>query len=317
MREYREFASQQQRVKSIWSLVVWIVVILILCAVMSTAASILFPSTPEPMSTATSPVVAAPTTSTIVPGPTATNVPVATNTPTSTDTPVPTKTPTPTYMPTATPSPVPSPTRTSDPQGDVGDYESGDPVGGIPNGVDIRTASVGDDLRVALQPIEGVPAELVEWAMEDDVLLWMALYDPVPDPPTTFTDWVFVLDLDGDVDTGRPVGTLRVNPDLGYEVAIGVSYNDSSAEYEPYFLVWDQGRLALVLQADAPRFILNEARTLVGLALPLDTLVENVEQISGVTIVEGEVRGRAAAQSYAGGWKVADFYPDLPDSGDV
>ncbi|MCP4536995.1 MAG: hypothetical protein GY832_07590 [Chloroflexi bacterium] len=154
---------------------------------------------------------------------------------------------------------------------------------------------------------------MADWTRGDDVLLWMALYDPVPDPPETFTDWVFVLDLDGDVDTGRPMGTVRVNPDLGYEVAIGVSYNDSSAEYEPYFLVWDQGRLALVLQSDVPRFTLNEARTLIWLALPLDTLVENVEQVSGVTIVEGEVRGRVAAQSYAGGRKVADFYPGLPD----
>ncbi len=195
----------------------------------------------------------------------------------------------------------------------MGDYESGDPVGGVPNGVDIRIASVGDGLRVELQPANGVPAELAEWATENEVLLWVSLYDPVPDPPVTFTDWVFVLDLDGDVGTGRPVGTVRVNPDLGYEVAIGVSYNDSSAEYEPYFLVWDQTRMALVLQSDVPRFTLNEARTLVGLALPLDTLVENVERVSGVTIVAGEVRGRAAAQSYAGGRKVADFYPDLPD----
>ena len=313
MREYREFKSQQQRMKSIWSLVWWIAIIFILCAVMSTVASRLFPSTPEPTSTNMSPVVDTPTTSTTVPAPTATNVPVATPTPTSTDTPAPTKTPAPTYTPTATPSPEPSPTRQSDPQGDVGDYESGDPVGGIPNGVDIRTASVGDDLQVAIQPIEGVPAELAEWATEDEVLLWMSLYDPVPDPPTTFTDWVFVLDLDGDAGTGRPVGTVRVNPDLGYEVAIGVSYNDSSAEYEPYFLVWDRARVALVLQSNVPRFTLDETRTLVGLALPLESLVEKVEQTAEVTLVAGEVRGRAAAQSYAGGWKVADFYPDLPD----
>ncbi len=312
MREYREFTSQQQRVKSIWSLVVWIVVILILCAVTSTAVSTMFPSTPEPTSTAMSPVVTTLTTPTIVPIRTATDVPVATNTPTSTDTPVPTDTPTPTHTPTATPSPIPSPTRTSDPLGDVGDYESGDPVGGIPNGVDIRTASVGDDLQVALQPIEGVPADLAEWATEDEVLFWMTLYDPVPDPPTTFTDWVFMLDLDGDTSTGRPVGTVRVNPDLGYEVAIGVSYSDSSAEYEPYFLVWDQARLALVLQSDVPRFTLNEARMLIGLALPLESLVEKVEQTAGVILVAGGVRGRAAAQSYAGGRKVADFYPE-PD----
>ncbi len=195
----------------------------------------------------------------------------------------------------------------------MSDYESGDLVEGAPSGVDIRLASVGNDLRVELQPSNGVPAELAEWATEDEVLLWISLHDPVPDSPTMFTDWVFVLDLDGDADTGRPVGTVRVNPDLGYEVAIGVSYNGSSAEHETYFLVWDQVRLALVWQSDAPRFTLNEARTLIGLAFPLEVMLEKTEQSAGVTLVVGEVRGRIAAQSYAGGRKVVDFYPDLPD----
>ncbi|KPL21199.1 MAG: hypothetical protein AMJ93_10180 [Anaerolineae bacterium SM23_84] len=179
--------------------------------------------------------------------------------------------------------------------------------------MDIRTASVGADLRVALWPTEGVSAELAGLATEDEVLLWISFYEPIPDPPAMFTDWVFVLDLDGDVTTGRPVGTVRINPDLGYEVAVGVSYNSASGEYEPYFLVWDPAGSTLVLQPDVPRFTLNEARTLIGLALPLETLTENVEQTAGVTLVTGEVRGRAAAQSYVGESNVVDFCPDRPD----
>jgi hypothetical protein len=242
-----------------------------------------------------------------------TDVQVLTNTLRPTDVSAPTETPP--LMPTliTAPSPDLPSASLSDPQGDVETYEGGGLVGEAPGGVDIRAASVGADLRVALQPIEEVSAELSGLANEDEILLWISFYDPVPDPPIAFTDWVFALDLDGDVATGRPAGTVRVNPDLGYEVAIGVSYNDASGEYEPYFLVWDSVGQALVLQSDEPRFALNEARTLIGLALPLGTLVESVEQTAGVTLATEDVRGRVAAQSYIGEQKVIDFHPDRPD----
>jgi len=254
----------------------------------------------EPTPTATSPAIVVPVTST------------AALTPTPEDTHPPTETP----APTSTPPPEPSPIPPSDSQGDVGIYESGDQVAGVPAGVDIRAASVGADLRVVLQPTDGVPAELSGWAAEgseNEVLLWISLYDPVPDPPTVFTDWVFVLDLDGDITTGRPAGTVRVNPDLGYEAAIGVSYNDASGKYEPYFLVWNPAQANLVLQPEEPRFTMNEARTLIGLALPLETLMQGSAQTTGVTLVPEAVKGRVAVQSLTGGQKVIDFCPDRPD----
>ncbi len=300
MSEYRELMAQQ-RVRAVWTVVLGSIVVLALCIGAALAARTLFLPTPETTPTATLPVTVAPMT------------PTTPLTPTPTDIPTPTETPALTPTPTTAPPPEPSPTLPSDPQGDVTAYESGDPVEGVPDGVDIRTASVGADLRVALQPTEGVPAELAEWATTDEILLWISFYDPVPDPPTVFTDWVFVLDLDGDKATGRPAGAVRVNPDLGYEVAIGVSYDDASGKYEPYLLVWDPAKLALVSKPDEPRFALNEARTLIGLALRLETLAENVEQTTGVTLVAGEVKGRAAVQSRAGGRKVVDFYPDRPD----
>ncbi|MDY6875047.1 MAG: hypothetical protein SWK90_02425 [Chloroflexota bacterium] len=231
-------------------------------------------------------------------------------TPRPADTPTPTKIPTSTPTPPATPMPEASSTPLSDPRGDVGTYENGSPVEGVPDGVDILAASVGTDLRVVLRPTEEVPAPLAEWATEDEVLLWISLYDPVPDPPTVFTDWVLVLDLDGNMATGRPAGSVRVNSDLGYEAAVGVSYNDAGGEYEPYLLVWDQMNLALVSKPDKPRFVLDETRTLIGLALSLETLTENVEQTTGVTLVPESVKGRAAVQSRAGGQKVIDLYPD-------
>jgi hypothetical protein len=77
-----------------------------------------------------------------------------------------------------------------------------------------------------------VSAELAGLAAEDEVLLWIPFYEPIPDPPTAYTEWLFVLDLDGDVGTGRPAGSLRINPDQGVEVAIGAYYDLDSEAYE-------------------------------------------------------------------------------------
>jgi hypothetical protein len=230
---------------------------------------------------------------------------------TPTPTPVPSPTPTPT--PTATPTLEPTPTPPADLQGDVGSYESGAPVEGAPAGVDIRAASVAPDLRVDLQPTEGVPAELAGWASEGEALLWIALHEPIPAPPAVFIDWLFALDLDGDITTGRPAGTGRVNPDLGTEATIGVSYSPASGEYEPYFWVWDPAQEDWTEVADEVRLYLSESRTLIGLALPLETLTQNVAQTTGVTVVPEAVKGRAGALSYAGAQGVIDFYPDRPE----
>jgi hypothetical protein len=200
-----------------------------------------------------------------------------------------------------------------DVQGDVGVYGSGALVEGAPGGVDIRSGSVDPDLRLSLQPGEQAPAELAQWAIDGDLFLWLSFYDPVPDPPPVYTDWVFVLDVDGDPATGRPVGTAQINPDLGYEAAIGVTYDDTTGAYERYFLVWDPARSALVAAPDVPRFIVTESRTLLGITLPLETVTQAVQGTAGVVLVPEAVRGRAAAQSRAAGQKVIDFYPDLPE----
>jgi len=312
MREYREFMTQQ-RTRAVWMIAFGAIIIIVLCTGAALVARTFLLSAPERTPTAASPTTGASTAPTPVLTPIPTDGAAVVTTPAPTNTPTPTERPALTPTPNPTPTSGPSPTPPSDPLGDVGAYASGDPVKRVPDGVDIRAASVGADLQVVLQSTQGVPAELAEWATEDEVLLWISMYSAIPDPPPVFTDWVFVLDLDGDLSTGRPAGSARVNPDLGYEVAIGVSYNDASGKYEPYFLVWDPTKSALVSAPDAPRFALNEARTLIGLSLPLQALTENVEQTAGVPIVTGKVKGRAAAQTRVGGQKVIDFYPDRPD----
>jgi len=223
----------------------------------------------------------------------------------------------PTPEPTATPTPeVAASPAPDDAQGDVGAYESGAPVEGVPSGLDISAASVEEDTRILLRPTEGVPAELAEWATEEEILLWIKLHDPIPNPPGRYMNWLFVLDADGNTSTGRSAGSRRINPDLGDEAVIGVSYDPSSGSYDSYFLVWDpnqnEGAGGWISWTEGARHYLDESRTLVALAVPMEALSQAVSQTSNVTLSPEAVKGRAAAESYVGEQRVIDFYPDLP-----
>jgi hypothetical protein len=225
-------------------------------------------------------------------------------------------TPTPTLVPSPTPTPPATPTPESvaaaDPQGDVGTYESGTPVEGVPAGVDISAASLGPDLRVTLQPTEGIPAGLAGWASEGEALLWIALHEPVASPPTVYINWLFALDLDGNPATGRPAGTARINPDLGDEAVLGVTYDPATGSYEPYFLIWDSAQQLWVAGAEGIRYTISDSRTVIGLALPLEALTQSAAQTTGVAFAPEAAKGRAAVDSYAGEQRVIDFYPDRP-----
>lgn len=310
MREYQRVVTQQQT-KEIWAVALSLVV-LTLCAGVTLGIYTWSRSGDEEEIASTATVALGAEAITISPTPTPTSASIA-PLPAATDIPTPIPTPSVDLSPTAVLSPTTaSPPSSLDARGDVMVYDTGEPVAAFPGGIDIQSASVGADLRVSLRPTDDAPAELADWATGDDVLLWLSLHDPIPNPPDAFTDWVFVLDVDSDPATGRPSGTVLINPDLGYEVAIGVSYNETSVNYEPYFLVWDPGQGRLV-SANAPRFMVNESRTLIGWVLPMASLTESVEQVAGATLSPGAVRGRAAAQSIAGGRKVIDVYPELPE----
>jgi hypothetical protein len=317
MHEYQELMGRQQA-KQVRLIVFGIVIGLGLCIGGVLAGRTIFSPAPQSKPTVTSPATAEPA----APTPTPTSLPADTPAPAPTDTPAPspthtpvseaTPTPTPTSSPTPTETPTPTSVPPADAQADVASYDGLTPVESAPAGVDIRAASVGSDLRVALQTTGGAPAELSGWA-EGEVLLWIALYDPIPDPPTLYTEWVFVLDLDGDTATGRPVGSVRINPDLGVEVAVGVYYDPAGEGYSYYSLVWDPSQGNWVDGPEGIHYILSESRTLVGLALPLETLTRAAEQVTGVTTVPDAVRGRAAALAVVEGQKIVDFYPERPD----
>jgi len=225
-----------------------------------------------------------------------------------TPTPLPTFTPAPTVMPTETPTPQPTVPLVEDAQGDVGTYESGAPVDGAPSGVDIRSANIGLDLSVSLQPGPDLSEALEGWPEEGEAVVWMTLWNPVPEKPDAYTEWLVALDLDGDTATGRPPGAGRINPDLGDEVAIGVGFDPSVGEYEPYVLVWNSDLGDWEDGPAAVRFTISESRTVVAFAVPMDVLT----QIAGTDGVLQKARGRVAVLSYVGEQTVIDFFPDRP-----
>jgi hypothetical protein len=224
--------------------------------------------------------------------------------------PPPTSTPEPT-APEPTEVPTPEPTQPAflpDGENDAVVYESGDPVEEAPAGVDIRVASIRNDLSVTLGIPDEVPQGLADLATEGDVLLWLELYKPIPESPEERLEWLFALDMDDDTETGRPAGQRPINPDLGYEVAIGLAYEGST--YSTYVLIWQAGSWVAGPQAT---YLVDETGTLIGLAVPREELVAQVLELSGVETVPDDVKGRLVALAGTGANRIADFYPDLPE----
>jgi hypothetical protein len=236
---------------------------------------------------------------------------LATSAPTE---PPPTRTPEPTEVPPSpTNPPVPTDTPApADAQGDVVTYNDAlEPVEEFPAGIDILVASIGPDMSIPFDAAGEVPDALADWATDDEVLLWIELQDAVPDAPEDRLEWIFVLDVDGDPETGQPAGARPINPDLGYEAAVSLSYNPDNEQYVTYYAVWDAETEGWTTSSEV-RYYIDESGTLIGLAVSRETLIEAVAEASGTTVVPGSVLGRAAALAGQGAERIADFYPDLP-----
>jgi hypothetical protein len=226
---------------------------------------------------------------------------------------------TPTPPPDASPTPPPGATATpqiggftgADARGDVAVYDTGTLAEDAPAAIDIRSASVRADLRVSLEPGQDVPSEFADWIEDGEVLLWISVDEEIPDPPGANINWLFALDLDGDTSTGRTPGAGRINPDLGDEAVVQVSYTLGTGSYDAYIYVYNPGQGWAVLDG-ATRFEIDHSRTLIGMAVDLQALSEAVEEASGVTVDPEQARGRAAAEAYLE-QRVIDFSPDLPE----
>jgi len=226
-------------------------------------------------------------------------------------TPTPLLLPTPTTTPAPTSTPPPTPIAAADSQGDLVTYTGGAVAAQPPPGVDIRNASVAADRHVELATAQELPGQLAQWAQQGETILWIALYEPIPEVPPAYTEWLFVLDVDGNTSTGRPAGSRPINPDLGDEVAVAMFYDPTTETFDTYLLIWDP-EMEDWQRAEGTRHSISEDRMLVGLALPLEALQQQVAEISGVTLVPDAVLGRAGAVAYIDPEAVLDFYPERP-----
>lgn len=212
-----------------------------------------------------------------------------------------------------TPTPQPSPETVilvEDPQGDVKTYGGGVPAQPIPAGIDIRQASIGPELRVQVGLSENTPAELRGWVQEGELLFWLVTYEPVPED--VYPNWVFALDTDANQETGRAPGSARINPDLGDEAALNLYYDGERGEYVAELLVWSPVQRDWVVAQQTVRFMFSESRTVIGLAVSSTALSQAVAQTANGIVVLDQMRGRAAALSFAGGEAVIDLCPDSP-----
>lgn len=213
-----------------------------------------------------------------------------------TPTPLPTPTPIPTPVPTPTPPPTPIPE--ADPAGDLFVYETGAAAPAPFNGTDIRNASLAADGHLRTGEM---PAELAGWVQEGETVLWMALYTPIPESMPVRTDWLFVLDLDGNPATGRPPGLRPVNQGLGDDGAVGLYYDPTDGALHSYLLFWNAARGDFD-DGGEPRYWLSPDRTVVALAVPGEVLTSR-------GWAPEAARGRAAIIAYTTPQPIADFYP--------
>ncbi|MCS7281743.1 MAG: hypothetical protein NZ769_00030 [Anaerolineae bacterium] len=216
-------------------------------------------------------------------------------------TPTPPPTPTPLPTPTPVPTPTPTPVPEADPAGDLTVYLSGAAANAPFNGLDIRNAPLAPDGRLDLQAPLPFP-DLAAWVQAGEQVFWVTLQAPIPETLPVRADWFFVLDLDGNPQTGRPPGTRPANRGLGDEVAVGVYYDPTVGGFRSYLLLWNAARREFA-DGGEPRFWVSPDRTTLAVAVPLETL-----RARG--FVPEAARGRAIALAYVTPEPVADFYPE-------
>jgi hypothetical protein len=201
----------------------------------------------------------------------------------------------------------------TDAQGDLVDYETLAPVNLTVAGADVEASCFDATGRL----VDTVPQEIVEQmgddAAEENLLLWTTLHAPVPVTVTQLTYWLFALDTDADLATGRPVGDGAINPDLGAEVTAGV-YCDpgNDIQFQPYLLVWDVAAEDMVRHTFAADVTFTPDRRTIILALPREPLAQVLTEVAQVEPRWEGALGRAATLAGTESGLVVDFCPDLP-----
>lgn len=248
---------------------------------------------------------------TLTASPTSTARPTSTSRPTAT----PTSTATPTPLPTATPSVTPTPVSAAATDGveDLFDYRTLAPVTYTVSSADIRAASFDGAGRWTASAPPAVTSRLSAYTEGETLSLWVSLQAPIPLTVTRPAYWLFALDTDAELTTGRPVGDGAINPDMGAELTAGVYCDPANGiQFEPYLLVWDVatgGMARYDVTADVA--FTSDRRTLI-LILPRAALADALVERAQVEPQWDRVVGRAAAMTSADSGMIIDFCPDLP-----
>ncbi len=211
-------------------------------------------------------------------------------------------------LPTLVPTPPP------DPANDEAWLVGGEAVDAPPAGVDIAGCNVNTDTLVHLGLTVPLTVEVV--TDTEQLHIWLTLREPVPAGRDLTYHFLVALDLDGDPDTGRPPGAGYINPELGAEVGAGV-FLYPNGELEPYLFIWDTTRGDWASEAATPDIVqatLNESCDTIVFTFPLEKLSAAVEELSGVTLTPGNLKGRTAVIANSTTEPaVVDFCPDLPE----
>lgn len=223
-------------------------------------------------------------------------------------------TPTSTPLPTAIVLPTPTPTNAppQDVAADVVSLVGGAAIAEPPQGVDIAACNIAGDTQVTR---DLPPATLKIGQTGGQLVIWLALAQPVPESRTLDYHWLASLDVDANAETGRPKGDGYINPELGSEIGVGVFlYPDG--ELDPYLYIWDTEAGDWAADSEVPEIAeatLSETRDAVALVLPIVELNEALEEIAGVSLNPNLIKGRVATiASSDTEAAVVDFCPDLP-----
>jgi hypothetical protein len=227
---------------------------------------------------------------------------------------------TPSESPTITPSQVtPEPTTIStsvpmsgpDPENDLFDYTTLAPIDDAPLGSDILLACFDADLQLVRTVPPELAGEVGDWNLEENLVLWITLHEPVPQSIDTSISWLFALDTDDDPTTGRPLNTGVINPDIGSEVTVGVRL-DQTGEVYPYIYTWNAatGNSDLTDTGLEARF--STARDAVFIRVPMATLTTLITSSSQTEPNWDSVVGRAAILVVLDDGPAIDFFPERP-----
>jgi len=226
--------------------------------------------------------------------------------------PPPTPVPAPT-SPAQPPTPTPTSAALRDESNDLVNSNTLEPAIETPLGSDIETACFDGGLHIVREMEENLSAEIGDWDAAGNLILWMKLYEPIPEVSEQRRYWIFALDTDNNAATGRPVGDGVINPDIGVEITIGVQSDPARGiAFEPYMYIWNAQLNDSERRTSDLETRLSSKRDVIFIRVPEDLIAELVRGYSQTEPQWNAIAGRAAALVETSEEIAVDFLPELP-----